>query len=80
MTAEYRGRLASYRTTMSLASEMLSGGIITTRDYNKIDRIIARKYGLSLCGICCRDPLINHPSRANIAPADQGDEGFGKDD
>ena len=66
MDAEYRRRLLSYRTSMSLAQEMLSEGIITEKEYAVIDKIIANRYGLSLGSICCRNPLINPASRGNI--------------
>lgn len=66
MDADYRARLVSYRTTMSLAEEMLIAGIINENDYTKIDRILAQKYGLSLGSIYCRKPLIDQASRGNI--------------
>ena len=64
MDAEYRTRLMAYRTSMSLAADMLFQGIITKNDYDKIDRIIAKRNGLSLSSICCRDPLLYKESRA----------------
>ena len=71
MDADYRSRLLSYRTSMSLAAEMLSTGIITAKEYAKIDRIIAKSRGLDLCGICCRNPLLYLESRANMAPTNE---------
>ncbi len=65
---DYKTRLLSYRTTMSLATEMLFQGIITAKDYNQIDRIIAKSRGLNLCSICCRDPLLLRESKGNILP------------
>ena len=79
MDAEYKERLIAYRTTMSLAESMLLQGIINERDYGKIDRIIARKYGLSLGSICCRKPLINGASRGKIPHDERGDP-YGTDD
>lgn len=72
MDAEYRGRLLSYRTSMSLAQEMLSEGIITAKEYEEIDRIIANRYGLSLGSICCRKPLIDPAFRGNIRRIEGG--------
>lgn len=72
MDAEYRGRLLSYRTSMSLAQEMLSEGIITAKEYSEIDRIIASRYGLSLGSICCRNPLIDRASRGNMRHTEGG--------
>lgn len=43
--------LFCYQSTMAMARRMLSDGIITEKDYHKIDRIIAGKYGISLCSI-----------------------------
>ena len=79
MDAEYREALAAYRTTMSLAEGMLQQGIITEKDYGKIDRIIAKKYGLSLGSICCRKPLIDKGSRGNIRHT-KGGGTYGTDD
>ena len=80
MDADYRERLLSYRASMSLASEMLSQGVITAREYAKIDRIIAKSRGLDLCGICCRNPLLYKEFRANMTPTDEGGEIDGTDD
>ena len=43
--------LFHYESTMAVVRKMRSAGIITDKDYRKIDRIIARKYGISLCSI-----------------------------
>ena len=80
MDADYRSRLMAYRASMSLAAEMLSQGIITAREYAKIDRIIANSRGLDLCGICCRNPLLYKEFRANMTPTDEGGEIDAKDD
>lgn len=40
-------RLGSYRMAMSLAKGMLSRGIINEKEYRKIDKIMAKKYGIS---------------------------------
>ena len=48
----------AYRTSMCLATQMLAEGIISRDDYSRIDKIIAKKHGLDLCTICCREPLI----------------------
>lgn len=72
MDAEYRRRLLSYRTSMSLAQEMLSEGIITEKEYAVIDRIIANRYDLSLDSIYCRNPLIDPASSGNMRHAKGG--------
>ena len=71
MDAEYRERLLSYRASMSLAAEMLTHGIITAREYARIDRVIAKSKGLDLCGICCRNPLLYKEDRANMSPTNK---------
>ena len=48
---EYEKPLWSYQIAMALARKMLSQGIITEKEYEKIDAIIARKYGISSCSI-----------------------------
>lgn len=79
MDAEYRDRLLAYRTSMSLAAEMLSEGILTAKEYDQIDRIIAKKYGLSLGSLYCRKPLIEGAFRGNIRHTEGGNVD-GKDD
>ncbi len=74
MNADYRKRLVSYRMTMSLVSEMLSDGLISEKEYARIDRIIASSRGLDLSGICCRNPLIYKEFRGNMTPAIEGGE------
>ena len=72
MDADFMERIAAYRTSMSLAESMLAGGIITAKDYGKIDRIIANKYGLSLGSIWCRKPLIQAGFRGNMRHTEGG--------
>lgn len=73
MDADYRQNLARYRTAMSMAEDMLSQGIINARDYWKIEKIIAKKYSLTLSSICCRNPLIASDIRVNMTPNHGGD-------
>ena len=79
MDKDYQERLIDYRTTMALAESMLHEGIITAKDYGKIDRIIANRKGLSLSSICCRNPLITSRNRGNIRQT-AGGETNGTDD
>lgn len=64
--------MVAYRVAMSLAEEMLSSHIITAREYDKIDRMIAQKYGLSLGNICCRKPLQIKGFNANMTRPEGG--------
>ena len=45
--SDYDKRLFAYQVTMSLAGSMRSQGIISDKEYAKIDTIIAKKYGIS---------------------------------
>lgn len=76
---DYKAALISYRTAMAMAASMLADGVITKKDYGKIDRIMAKKYGLSLGSICCRKPLIAPTDRGNM-PHNEGSEADGPDD
>ena len=79
MDKSYRERLIDYRTTMALAEGMLHEGIITEKDYGKIDRMMANLKGLSLGSICCRNPLIKSGNRGNMRHT-EGGETHGTDD
>jgi len=70
---EYLERLLAYRSTMSLAREMLALGFLTETDYGIVDAKIAEKYQLSLSDICLRNPLIDSDIRGNMSPAKGGD-------
>ena len=72
MNADYHKRLLCYRTSMSLAQEMLSEGTITVKEYEVIDRIIAKKYSLSLGSLYCHKPLIEGTFRGNIRHTEGG--------
>ena len=48
---EYDKRRIAYQTAMALARSMCSKGIISAKEYAKIDTIIAEKYGISSCSI-----------------------------
>ena len=65
---------------MTLAEKMLSDGIISRKEYDRIDRIIAKSRSLNLSGICCRKALINQGFRANIPPTEEGGEQDGEVD
>ena len=49
--SDYDKRLFAYQMAMALARSMRSKGIITGKEYAKIDTIIAKKYGISSCSI-----------------------------
>ena len=43
--------IAPYQMAMALARSMRSKGLISAKEYAKIDTIIANKYGISSCSI-----------------------------
>lgn len=49
--SDYDKRLFAYQMTMALARSMRSKGMISAKEYAKIDTIIAEKYGISSCSI-----------------------------
>lgn len=51
MNEDLRKRITAYRISMSMFKGMLRDGIITEKEYAKIDTIIAKKYGVSSCTI-----------------------------
>lgn len=44
-------RLSLYRATMAAVKQMLSQGLITSDEYDQIDRMFAAKYGFDLSTI-----------------------------
>lgn len=56
MDNEYTVKLISYRQSMSMAKAMLERGIINGEEYNKIDKIMANKYGVSSSTIFRQKP------------------------
>ena len=79
MDADYKAELVAYRASMSLAASLLSDGVITEKEYGQIDRIIAKRHGLDLSTICCRNPLIDPENRGNMRH-NEGSDADGPDD
>ena len=48
---KYFDSLSAYMSAMTQAKNMLADGIITQKDYNKIDTIMTKKYGIDSCSI-----------------------------
>lgn len=51
MHLSLRKRLFAYQMAMAIARSMRSKGLISAKEYDKIDTIIAEKYGISSCSI-----------------------------
>ena len=79
MDDDYKAELVAYRASMSLAASLLSDGVITEKEYGQIDRIIAKRHGLDLSTICCRNPLIVLENRGNMRH-NEGSDADGPDD
>lgn len=48
---ELENNIFGYRIAMSLADEMFQEGIISAKEYGRIDTIMAKKYNLNSCSI-----------------------------
>lgn len=44
-------KICAYKRTMLITKKLLSDGIISANEYNKIDTIIAKKYGVNSCSL-----------------------------
>lgn len=64
--------LMCYQTTMRIARQWLSSGLITAEDYEKFDTIIAEKFGVSARSIWRDINLIKLPTDGNMSPAKGG--------
>lgn len=51
MNNDHLNRVAAYRLAMAVADKLLHEGVITTRDYERIDALILAKYGLFIRSI-----------------------------
>lgn len=67
MNKDYHANLERYLASMLQAKRMLIQGIITTDDYNRIDTIIAEKYGISSCSIYRGFDLIYNAINGNMS-------------
>lgn len=52
MTPEQFEREKTYQVTISLARSMLQQGIITEREFKKVNRLMIKKYHPLIGGIC----------------------------
>ncbi|MGI6121373.1 MAG: SHOCT domain-containing protein [Saccharofermentanales bacterium] len=56
MTKEQFEREKNYRAALSIAKAMLSQGLISAREYGKIDTILIKKYRPPLGGLRAKLP------------------------
>jgi|LSQX01.3.fsa_nt_gb hypothetical protein len=52
MTPEQFQREKTYQATISIARSMLKQGIITERDFKKVNRMMIQKYRPLIGGLC----------------------------
>lgn len=64
--------LMCYLTTMRIARQWLSSGLITAEDYERFDTITAAKFGVSARSIWRDINLIKLPTDGNMSPAKGG--------
>lgn len=67
MNNAYRTKLEGYLASMLQAKRMLSVGILTPKDYSRIDTIIAEKYGISSCSLYRGIDLIYSSINGNMS-------------
>lgn len=67
MNNNYRVNLEQYLTSMYQAKRLLLSGIVSEEDFQKIDTIIAEKYGISSCSIYRGYDLIISALRGKIS-------------
>lgn len=48
---DYKVRVFNYKLAMSLANRLFHEGTISKKEYTRIDTIMTKKYGLSLCSV-----------------------------
>ena len=51
MKNDYLDKVSAYRRTMSFVKSMKVRGIISEKEYDKIDTIMTKKYGISSVSI-----------------------------
>lgn len=64
--------LMCYQATMRIARQWLGSGLITAEDYEKIDTIVAGKFGVSARSIWRDINLIKLPTDGNMPPTKGG--------
>lgn len=67
MNDAYREKLEGYLASMLQAKRMLSMGILTPEDYDKMDTIMREKYGISSCSLYRGIDLLYQGFRGNMS-------------
>lgn len=67
MNKDYQSNLEQYLSSMYQAKRMLQSGIISKKEYDEIDTVIAKKYGISSCSLYRGIDLIISVFRGNMS-------------
>ena len=51
MEKEHYHKIITYQTTVSILKSWMRAGLVTPEEFQKINTIIAERYGISLCSI-----------------------------
>lgn len=65
--SEVRANLDGYISAMAQAKMMLSNGLINQEEFEDLDTMMAKKYGISLCSIFREIEWINSDFRVNMS-------------
>ena len=65
--SEVKANLDGYISAMAQAKMMLSNGLINQKEFEDLDTMMAKKYGISLCSIFREIEWINSDFRVNMS-------------
>lgn len=65
--SERKANLDGYISAMAQAKMMLSNGLINQKEFEDLDTMMAKKYGISLCSIFREIEWINSDFRVNMS-------------
>ena len=65
--SEVKANLDGYISAMAQAKMMLSNGLINQEEFEDLDTMMAKKYGISLCSIFREIEWINSDFRVNMS-------------
>ena len=65
--SKVKANLDGYISAMAQAKMMLSNGLINQKEFEDLDTMMAKKYGISLCSIFREIEWINSDFRVNMS-------------
>jgi len=63
----YNTNVSAYTAAMLYAEKLLRNGLISGKEYDEIDTILAKKYEISSCSIYRRNSWITTPTQVNMS-------------